>query len=83
MIEKYFDVAPLFVEPGVKTGLSILMDNPLEVGADRIERPVCTRRSVARNARRSSVVERVPRVVGDVGQAEGVGRFNILGGRYA
>ena len=36
MVEHYFGVEPLFVEPGIKTGLSILMDNPLEVGADRI-----------------------------------------------
>jgi len=36
MIEKYFDVEPLFVEPGVKTGIAIHVDNPLEVGADRI-----------------------------------------------
>src|SRR5688572_5617462 len=36
VIEKYFGVKPIFVEPGIKTGLSILMDNPLEVGADRI-----------------------------------------------
>ena len=27
---------PLFVEPGIKTGLPILTDNPSEVGADRI-----------------------------------------------
>ena len=36
MIEKYFGVAPLFVEPGVKTGIAIHVDNPQEVGADRI-----------------------------------------------
>ena len=36
MIEKYFKVEPLFVEPGVKTGIAIKVDNPLEVGADRI-----------------------------------------------
>jgi type III pantothenate kinase len=36
MVEKYFGVAPLFVEPGVKTGVAIHVDNPLEVGADRI-----------------------------------------------
>lgn len=36
MIRKYFGLDPLFVEPGVKTGLSILTENPLEVGADRI-----------------------------------------------
>lgn len=36
MIEKYFKVEPLFVEPGVKTGIAIHVDNPQEVGADRI-----------------------------------------------
>ncbi len=34
--EVYFEVKPLFIEPGVKTGLPILTDNPCEVGADRI-----------------------------------------------
>ncbi len=32
----YFGVEPLFVGPGVKTGMPILYDNPREVGADRI-----------------------------------------------
>jgi type III pantothenate kinase len=36
MIRDYFDVEPLFVEPGVKTGIAIHVDNPQEVGADRI-----------------------------------------------
>jgi type III pantothenate kinase len=34
--ERYFKVKPLFIEPGVKTGLPVLTDNPAEVGADRI-----------------------------------------------
>jgi type III pantothenate kinase len=34
--EMYFGVKPLFIEPGVKTGLPILTDHPSEVGADRI-----------------------------------------------
>jgi type III pantothenate kinase len=34
--ELYFHLKPLFIEPGVKTGLPILTDNPSEVGADRI-----------------------------------------------
>ena len=34
--ERYFKVKPLFVEPGVKTGLPILTDNPADLGADRI-----------------------------------------------
>src|SRR5262245_13995660 len=33
---RYLSVEPLFVAPGVKTGMPILVDNPLEVGADRI-----------------------------------------------
>lgn len=36
MIRKYFTIDPLFVEPGVKTGIAIHVDNPQEVGADRI-----------------------------------------------
>jgi type III pantothenate kinase len=36
MVQKYFNVEPMFVEPGVKTGIAIHVDNPLEVGADRI-----------------------------------------------
>jgi type III pantothenate kinase len=36
MIRQYFGIEPLFVESGVKTGLAVHVDNPLEVGADRI-----------------------------------------------
>lgn len=36
MAETYFRVRPLFVEPGLKTGMPILYDNPQDVGADRI-----------------------------------------------
>ncbi len=36
VMEGFFGVRPLFVEPGVKTGLPVLTDNPAEVGADRI-----------------------------------------------
>ncbi len=34
--EHYFDFDPIIVEPGVKTGMPIRIDNPKEVGADRI-----------------------------------------------
>ena len=34
--EKYFNSKPLFIEPGVKTGMPVHYDNPAEVGADRI-----------------------------------------------
>jgi len=36
MARIYFEQKALFVEAGVKTGMSVLVDNPLEVGADRI-----------------------------------------------
>jgi type III pantothenate kinase len=34
--ERYFKLKPLFIEPGVKTGMPVHYDNPAEVGADRI-----------------------------------------------
>ncbi len=34
--EKYFHLQPLFVEPGIKTGMPVLVDNPTELGADRL-----------------------------------------------
>jgi len=36
MSQLYFRAKPLFVAPGVKTGLAVMVDNPSEVGADRI-----------------------------------------------
>ncbi|HXA77439.1 MAG TPA: type III pantothenate kinase [Candidatus Acidoferrales bacterium] len=36
MADRYFGRKALFVEPGVKTGMAILVENPYEVGADRI-----------------------------------------------
>jgi type III pantothenate kinase len=36
MCQSYFKVEPMFVEPGIKTGMKMLIDNPTELGADRI-----------------------------------------------
>ena len=36
MVERYFRFDPVVVEPGIRTGMPILIDNPAEVGADRI-----------------------------------------------
>ncbi len=36
LFKRYFNIEPLVVGTGVKTGVSIRMDNPREVGADRI-----------------------------------------------
>jgi len=34
--EKYFHIKPLFVEPGIKTGIAVLQENPADLGADRL-----------------------------------------------
>lgn len=34
--ERCFNVKPLFIGPGIKTGMPVLYENPAEVGADRI-----------------------------------------------
>lgn len=36
MVPNYFGFEPVIVEPGVRTGMPIRIDNPKEVGADRI-----------------------------------------------
>lgn len=40
MTERYFGFPALVLEPGVRTGMAILYDNPKEVGADRIANAV-------------------------------------------
>ncbi len=35
-IKKYFNIDPIIVGPGIKTGINIKYENPREVGADRI-----------------------------------------------
>jgi len=34
--QKYFQITPVIVGPGIKTGMPIIYDNPREIGADRI-----------------------------------------------
>lgn len=36
MVNRYFNFPPVVVEPGTRTGLPILTDNPRELGADRV-----------------------------------------------
>lgn len=40
MAERYLDLTAVVLEPGIKTGMSVLYDNPKEVGADRIANAV-------------------------------------------
>lgn len=42
LARKYFQVAPIIVGPGIRTGIKILYENPREVGADRIVNAVAT-----------------------------------------
>ena len=43
LARRFFRREPLFVEPGVKTGMPIRYDNPAEVGADRIVNALAAR----------------------------------------
>lgn len=65
MCRRYFGQDPLFVAPGVKTGIHVLYDNPAEVGADRIVN------AVAASARYDT-----PAIVVDFGTAT---TFDMLG----
>ena len=40
MLQNYFGKAPLFVAPGVRTGINIKYENPRELGSDRIANAV-------------------------------------------
>jgi type III pantothenate kinase len=40
MTDRYFDFDAVVIEPGIKSGVPILYDNPREVGADRIANAV-------------------------------------------
>ncbi|MEW6721026.1 MAG: type III pantothenate kinase [Thermodesulfobacteriota bacterium] len=51
---RYFGVPPMVVGPGIKTGISIKMDNPKEVGADRIVNAVA---AYAKHKKASIVVD--------------------------
>ena len=40
MVQRYFEFDPVVIEPGTRSGIPILYDNPREVGADRIANAV-------------------------------------------
>ena len=54
MCERYFGFAAIVVEPGVKTGMPILYDNPKQVGPDRIADALAAYSSAVRRPRVSS-----------------------------
>jgi type III pantothenate kinase len=47
--QKYFQIVPLIVGPGVKTGMPIFYDNPREIGADRIVNAVAAYEKLKRD----------------------------------
>ena len=58
LFQQYFHISPLVVGAGVKTGVRIRMDNPREVGADRIA-----------NAAAAHHLYRGPIIIADLGTA--------------
>ncbi len=50
LCERYFELKPYIVGPGIKTGMPILYENPREVGADRIVNAVAAYEEYRRNA---------------------------------
>jgi type III pantothenate kinase len=56
MVERYFGVRALTVEPGLDTGMPILYENPSEVGADRIVNGVAAYERFGRGAGRPLIV---------------------------
>ncbi len=48
LCRKYFNIKPMIVGPGIKTGMPIYYDNPKEVGADRIVNAVACFQKYAR-----------------------------------
>jgi type III pantothenate kinase len=56
MVERYFGVKALTVEPGLDTGMPILYENPAEVGADRIVNGVAAYERFGRKGDRPLIV---------------------------
>jgi type III pantothenate kinase len=56
MVERYFGLTALTIEPGTKTGMPILYDNPAEVGADRIVNGIAAYEQFGKAAGRPLVV---------------------------
>lgn len=68
MLERHFlDIQAVVVEPGIRTGVPVLMDNPREVGADRIV-----------NALAAATFFDGPTIVVDFGTAT---TFDVVSGR--
>jgi len=56
MVQRYFGVTALTVEPGVNTGMPILYETPSEVGADRIVNAIAAQDKYGRDQSRPMIV---------------------------
>jgi type III pantothenate kinase len=56
MVERYFSLTAVTVEPGVNTGMPILYETPSEVGADRIVNAIAAQEKYAHGSGRPIVV---------------------------
>jgi type III pantothenate kinase len=56
MVERYFGVEPLIVDPARDTGMPVLYDPPADVGADRVVNAVAAYERFGRERRRAVIV---------------------------
>jgi type III pantothenate kinase len=56
LVGRAFGIQPIVVGPGIKTGVAILIDNPREVGADRIVNAVAAHDRVTRKEPEAGVI---------------------------
>jgi type III pantothenate kinase len=56
MVQRYFGVAALVVDPAANSGMPILYDNPFEVGADRIVNAIAAYEQFGRASGRPMIV---------------------------
>ena len=56
MVERYFGLQPLLVDPATNTGMPILYENPAEVGADRIVNAIAAFEQFGRSSGRPLIV---------------------------
>ena len=71
MIERYFGLPALIVDPATNTGMPILYDNPAEVGADRIVNAIAAWEQFGKNGR--------PLIVCDFGTATTLDAVSVAG----
>lgn len=80
LVERAFGIEPLVVGPGVKTGMSILYENPREVGADRIVNAVAAHEWVKRHPEHPPAREHggEPGRGGDAGRGDGAAAVGVI-----